>query len=155
MTNLVADFKHKVMMAFLTNNDIVTAINMTGMVTAKDLLYTHIFPYIKVLDTITETGSYILLSVDQTNRAQRNDLFCTFKLSVWVVCHKGVMQYDSFSNRLDHLSHLVRDELDNSGGYGYGDLKLQSDLEGLLDESHHVRKMTFTTKEITKSLCGD
>jgi hypothetical protein len=154
MTNLVADFKHKVMMAFLTNTDIVNAINMPNMVTSTDLLYKHIFPYLKVLNTVETTGSYILLSVDQTNRAQRNDLFCTFRLSVWVVCHEGVMQYNSFSNRLDYLSHLIRDELDNSNGYGYGDLKLQSDLEGLLDESHHVRKMTFTTREITKSLCG-
>jgi hypothetical protein len=152
--NLVADFKHKVMMAFLTNNDIVTTIDMDGMTTPIDLLYTHIFPYQKVLDTVESTGSYITISVNQSNRSQKNDLFATFQLTVWVICHKGVMDYNSFSNRLDHLSGLVRDELDNSNGYGYGDLKLQSDLEGVLDDSHFIRKMVFTTREITKSLCG-
>lgn len=82
-----------------------------------EAIYTYIFPYFHIPDTIEAAHSYICFKVNMTDRSNINDWYENFTLTVWVIVNQALMKMPSGyggATRVDYLSDIVEKQLHGS-----------------------------------------
>lgn len=156
-SNIISDFKEKIVMAIAKDNDLFYAIDATDCENGGDLIDTHIFRFNKNPETITEVSTFITIMV-HTKTNSRNSDFVIPILEIWIYSHCDHMKISSKiakDNRNDYISRLLDDKFNGSTEYGgIGKLNLISNTEGVYNSKFLFRRLIFETIDVNDSFCG-
>lgn len=154
MANEIRAYKDKVIAAIINDADIVEAIDNNDAVNPEDLVYSSIFPYIKIPDTIEEVRTFILMSVD-INRILNNRTFHEISITIWVLSHQNHMKTNYGCTRIDYIADRIEKLFNLNGGFGYKDLQLIKNRERVLNNKHLYRELVFVAQDIRKDISSD
>ena len=117
------NYKNQLMEDLLTNERIVSLINEdVAFEDAASLMYTQVFPYEYVPETVEHGHTFICADVDlQTNGSKT---YYNPTLYVWVFTHKSKLRLPEGGVRTDKLAHEIAKALSGSRYYGLGELDL-------------------------------
>lgn len=98
---------------------------------AKSLMYTQIFPYEFVPETVEHGRTFICCDVDISRMSDRrentgNGMIYAPVLYVWIFTHKSLMRLPEGGVRVDKLAHEIAKVVNGSHYYGMGELELYS-----------------------------
>ena len=118
-------YKNQLMEDLLTNERIVELLNDdTELHDAASLMYTQVFPYEYVPETVEHGHTFICADVDiqsVTSKTYYNPV-----LYVWVFSHKSKLRLPEGGVRTDKLVHEIAKALSGNRFYGLGELDLYS-----------------------------
>lgn len=173
---IVTALKNAVMDEIMKDENLFYAIDSP---TIKDfsqsdkLLYTHIFPFHKNLDTITENITFLTFQVHIPKSRDRNvssRTWVTPQLEIWIFSHNDHMKVENIpkikDNRNDYISKLLDKKFNGKDTFGgnkkdsnnvhiYGRLELVCNIEGTFSKDFLYRQMIFEMKDLNNSLCED
>ena len=137
------------------SEEIITAIDPAFLEEPTDLIYTHIFPYMRIPDVIKDTGSYILMSVDVPKVSTVNYFFKQIVLSIMVVVHQDEMRMHGKTNRTrcDYIAERIYSIFNGNKNFTGEQLEYVSDVEGIIANKFHTRTLRFTVEEVNKTQC--
>ena len=119
------DYKNRVMEDLMTNPKIVNLINENvGLEDAETLIYTQVFPYEYIPDTVEEGHTFICVDVDLLSTD--NKTFYNPVLYIWEFTHKSKLRLPEGGVRTDKLASEIAREINGSRYYGLGELSLFS-----------------------------
>ena len=156
-SELITDYKNKLALKLVNTDGLVEAMGNDDIEEPDEAIYTYIFPYFHIPDTIEAAHSYICFKVNMTDRSNVNDWYENFTLTVWVIVNQALMKMKGHggATRVDYLSGLVEKELHGSTIFGIKQLKITSNIEDNMDLHHRVRIMTFKTQDLDDLVgCG-
>ncbi len=115
---------------------------------AVDLPYHHIYPYLYIDGTQTETKSYICIEIDvpRTSDFTYKDM----KVIIWVCTHKDLMKCSvkGYSGTMvDVLSTMIDNLLNSSRNFGIGRLKLESSTYIKPNNTYYGRQLIYNCSE--------
>lgn len=147
------DYKNKLMEDLITNESIVSLIK-DGMDTedAASLIYTQVFPYEYVPETVQAGGTYICFDVDIQNVS--NKTFLTPVLYIWVFAHRSNLRLPEGGVRTDKLCSEICEAINGSRYYGLGELSLYSVKRFAPMTDYQGKLMTFYAKEFNRQFNG-
>lgn len=137
------------------SEEIISAIDPSCLEEPTDMIYSRIFPYMRVPDTIKDSGSYILMSVDVPKVSTANYFFKQIILTLMVVVHQDAMYMDGKTNRTrcDYIAERLNSIFNRNTHFNGEYLEYVSDVEGIILNRFHTRTMRFTVKEINNTQC--
>ena len=119
------------------------------------LLYTHLFPYLKIPDTQTSNECYILLACDSVNPNKANKFFKDMRITFWVFCSSDRMRIKGKnSTRIDYIAQELERLFIGQTKYGFGELELVSNRELIYDPKYQYRELIFRTIDVSKYICN-
>lgn len=117
------DYKNRFIEDILTSETIVNLIDDEGEFkdNVKDLVYTHVFPYEYVPDTVQNGWTFICCDVDiwKSGKTTYNPV-----LYVWVFSHRSRLRLDEGGVRPDKICSEICKKLVGSRFYGLGELEI-------------------------------
>lgn len=117
------DYKNQLMSDLLTNERIVHLLDADLSITdAESLMYSQVFPYEYVPETIEHGTTFICSDVDV--QQVQNKTFLSPTLYVWVFTHKSLLRLPEGGVRTDKLAHEIAKAINGSHMYGLGELEL-------------------------------
>ena len=147
------DYKNKLMEDLVTNESIVSLIkDGIDVEKAASLIYTQIFPYEYVPETVQTGGTYICFDVDIQNVS--NKTFLTPVLYVWVFAHRSNLRLPEGGVRTDKLCSEICEAINGSRYYGLGELNLYSVKRFAPMTDYQGKLMTFYAKEFNRQFNG-
>lgn len=147
------DYKNKLMEDLVTNKSIVSLIkDGTDVENAASLIYTQVFPYEYVPETVQTGGTYICFDVDIQNVS--NKTFLTPVLYVWVFAHRSNLRLPEGGVRTDKLCSEICEAINGSRYYGLGELSLYSVKRFAPMTDYQGKLMTFYAKEFNRPFNG-
>lgn len=147
------DYKNKLMEDLITNKSIVSLIkDGTDAENAASLIYTQVFPYEYVPETVQTGGTYICFDVDIQNVS--NKTFLTPVLYVWVFAHRSNLRLPEGGVRTDKLCSEICEAINGSRYYGLGELSLYSVKRFAPMTDYQGKLMTFYAKEFNRQFNG-
>lgn len=149
----ISKYKRKVLSTLTANPEIIEALE--GDVDDPDsVLYTKIFPYLRIPGTTQSAGRFITMKLD-SERVHDNDIYKTFVLTLCAVVHQNKMETKWRGTATDVLGGLIVDEFNkNNLNMGF-ELKLVRDSETILTENYHVRELVFSVLTSNSVKCGE
>ena len=157
-SELITDYKNKLALKLVNTEGLVEAMGNDDIEEPDEAIYTYIFPYFHIPETIEAAHSYICFKVNMTDRSNVNDWYENFTLTVWVIVNQALMKMPSGyggATRVDYLSSVVEKQLHGSTIFGIKQLKITSNIEDNMDLHHRVRIMTFKTQDLDDLVgCG-
>lgn len=161
-SSVIEKVKNKIIKGFIKDADIVKAIGSDTVTSAEKLIGTHIFDYHQNPNTINTVQTFITIQVhipESFYRKDNNGTFVNPTIEIWIISHEKHMAVNNIpkvtSNRNDYLSRLIDIKFNGKSGFGIGELKLRSNIEGSYQQNYVYRKMTFEVIDLNKSLCYD
>lgn len=128
------DYKNQFMKDILTNQDIVNLIaNTTDKLASettpfdgKELLYSQVFPFEYIPDTVEVGKSYVFCDVDiQSTPPTNNGLIYLPILYVWVLSHKSILRLPNGGGvRTDAICSEIEKTIEGKWDYGMGKMTL-------------------------------
>lgn len=158
-SNQIRSVKDTVVSAIINCQDIVDAIDADGVTDANDLIYTHIFPSLRIPDTETEKKTYICVKVNNPDLASfKNKTIKPMRLLVYVITHQD-LQYVSSGKakgctRIDYISECVENLMAQIPSLCALAPECLSNYEENIDARHPCRIITFETGGLRKKVCG-
>nr|DAN00782.1 MAG TPA: hypothetical protein [Caudoviricetes sp.] len=149
----IAKYKQKLISAFLANPEIIEALHAVEITNPDDLVYTHIFPYLRNPNIQDESHCFITMSVDVPQVSTKNYFFKDMLLIINIVCYQEIMKTDYGSTRIDYLSGLIDEELNGRKDFGNIALELVSNVEGASSNGFCFRTMRFRSSETNRPSC--
>ena len=152
----VGTVKRKIKQKLIENQDIRDLLSNDDLKDTDDYsnyLYTNIFPFLVIPDTIYESRSYICFKVDDAdtnyNYRQRkeNPLMKVVQIQFMVVVHKDVVETPYGIDRHDALAFLIKQIFQYSEKLFGFKLVCMSDIEGVTDSNFVTRTLTFEVQE--------
>lgn len=146
----IAEFKNILIQKIINNDDARQLLDPHGEYEYGDqLLYTHVFPYGRVPDTEEEVGTYITVKVHVPSIGGRSDLIRNVRIEIRIYAHHDMMRVPGKSaDRIDELSAVVDEMINETMAFGVGPLRLETNTEHVLDSKHSYREMFFRTDDI-------
>lgn len=142
------------MQTLIFNEDIVEALEGQDLEDSADLIYSKIFPYLRIPKTTQDAGRFITMKLD-SERVRGNDIYKNFILTLCVVVHQNKMETMWGGTGTDVLGGLIVDEFNkNNLNMGF-ELELIKDSETILTEDYHVRELVFSALTSNSMKCGD
>lgn len=149
----IATYKNKLALKLISIDGLVSAMGNLDIDEPDEALYTYIFPYFHVPETIESAHSYILFKIEMIGPSSENSYIDNYVLTVWVVVNQKLMKMDfGGMTRAEYLSDLIEKELNFSEFFGTRQLKLVSNTEGNMDLQHRMRTMIFKTQDLNDEL---
>lgn len=108
----------------------------------EDLMWTNIFPFIRVPDSQDETKNFICFTIDDAGRTPGNQVMKTQYVQFAIFVHKDLVATNYGMARHDVLGYLIRDIFNLSNMLG-PQMELVSNKEGITDESYITRTLKF------------
>lgn len=108
----------------------------------EDLMYTNIYPCIRVPGTQDESKNFICFSVDDRELMPNNPVMKSQYVQFVIFVHKDHVKTKYGMARHDLLGYLVRDIFNLSNALG-PQMELQSNREGVTDTDYHTRTLRF------------
>lgn len=143
------DYKNKLMEDLLTNPEIVKLLdNSVELKNAKQLAYTHVFPYEYIPDTVEEAKTFICFDVDVQESINKTFLLPT--LYIWVFSHKSKLRLLEGGVQTDKLASEIAKAINGSRFYGLGELDLYSVKRFTPVTDYQGKVMTFHAKEFNR-----
>ena len=143
------DYKNKLMEDLLTNPEIVKLLdNSVELKNAKQLAYTHVFPYEYIPDTVEEAKTFICFDVDVQESINKTFLLPT--LYIWVFSHKSKLRLLEGGVQTDRLASEIAKAINGSRFYGLGELDLYSVKRFTPVTDYQGKVMTFHAKEFNR-----
>lgn len=143
------DYKNKLMEDLLTNPEIVKLLdNSVELKNAKQLAYTHVFPYEYIPDTVEEAKTFICFDVDVQESINKTFLLPT--LYIWVFSHKSKLRLLEGGVQTDKLASEIAKAINGSRFYGLGELDLHSVKRFTPVTDYQGKVMTFHAKEFNR-----
>lgn len=158
--------KNKIVKEFIKDKDIIAAIDSSEIKPnePEKLINRHIFDYNQNPHTLNMVGTFITIQV-HIPQAYYNDYYGSSNIHVkptieiWIVSHEKHMTVDNVpkitQNRNDYLSELIDRKINGKSGFGIGETKLVSNVEGSFQQDYLFRKMIFQCLDLNASMCED
>ena len=146
-------YKNQLMNDLLTNKNIVRLMSDDlELEDADSLMYTQIFPYEYVPETVEHGRTFICADVDISRMSDRreapsNKLIYSPVLYIWVFTHKSLMRLPEGGVRVDQLTHEIAKVINGSHYYGMGSLELYSVKRFAPMMDYQGKVMTFDAKD--------
>lgn len=165
-SSIIRKAKNKIVKEFIKDKDIVAAINSSEVKSnePEKLINKHIFDYNQNPHTLNIVGTFITIQVHipQNYYTDYNSgLYIHVQpiIEIWIISHEKHMAVDNVpkvvSNRNDYLSELIDRKYNGKRGFGIGETKLVSNIEGSFQADYLYRKMIFQCTDLNHSLCED
>lgn len=172
-SSIIPNLKKAIIKELISDERIFYAIDspdITSFENADQLIYTHIFPYHKKTETITETITFLTVQVHIPNTYGRNNTWVTPMLEIWIISHASHMKVDNIpkisDNRNDYISKLIDKKFNGKDTFGnskkdlnnvhiLGKLDLISNEEGSFSTPFLYRRMVFEMKDLNNSFCDE
>lgn len=143
------DYKNKLMEDLLTNPEIVKLLDdSVELKNAKQLAYTHVFPYEYIPDTVEEAKTFICFDVDVQESINKTFLLPT--LYIWVFSHKSKLRLLEGGVQTDKLASEIAKAINGSRFYGLGELDLYSVKRFTPVTDYQGKVMAFHAKEFNR-----
>ena len=165
-SSIIRNAKNKIIKEFIKDQKIIDAINSSEVKPnePQKLLYKHIFDYNQNPHTLNIVGTFITIQV-HIPQNYYNDYYGNSAIHVkptieiWIISHERHMRVDNIpkvtQNRNDYLSELIDKKINGKTGFGIGETKLLSNIEGAFQQDYLFRKMIFECLDFNDSLCDD
>lgn len=143
------DYKNKFVEDIVTNEAIVNLLD--GEFTKegqKKLVYSQVFPYEFIPDTIEEATTFICCDVDIQEVIDKTYLVPV--IYVWVFTHKSKLRLPAGGVRTDKICSEIAKEINGSRFYGLGETNLSSVRRFAPMSDYQGKVMTFRTKEFNR-----
>lgn len=120
------DYKNKLMEDLVTNDEIVRLLHDECRKTTnpEDLIYTQIFPFEYIPDTVEHGQTFICFDVDIQKSV--NKTFLIPVMYIWLFTHKSKLRLPEGGVRTDKLASEIAKAINGSRFYGLGELDLYS-----------------------------
>lgn len=149
------DYKNQIMEDMLTSERIVKLINEnTPMDEAGSLMYTQVFPYEYLPDTIEDSRTLVCVDVD-IQGTDYGKIFLQPVLYVWTLVHRSKMRLPEGGVRSDALCSEICKKINGSMMYGMGQLDLYSVKRFAPMTDYNGKMMVFHAREWSKQYNPD
>lgn len=130
--------------ALYSDVDIVEVLNDVNIDPScpEDLLYSSIYPFIRVPGTQDKSKNYITFSISDTGVSYKNDVMKTQYVQFVIFVHKNMSETNFGMARHDCLGYLIRDIFHLSNMLG-AQMNLVSNVEGVTDTDYLTRTLKF------------
>ena len=165
-SSIIRKAKNKIIKEFIKDREIIDAINSSEIKPSEPekLVNKHIFDYNQNPHTLNIVGTFMTIQV-HIPQSYYNDYYGSSTIHVkptieiWIISHEKHMVVDNVpkitSNRNDYLSELIDKKINGKSGFGIGETKLLSNVEGAFQQDYLFRKMVFECLDFNDSLCDD
>lgn len=153
VANAISEWKNKAIELVLGQDEIMELLEMDDN-EADDPVYTRIFPYNHIPQTIEETKVYITFTVN-VPRITFNKIWAYPRLTVRVIAHQERMKLNMAgvsATRIDYIAKLIVDLL-TKNDFGFGKLQLATNYEDLYNFIFHYRELVFVGEELVDNYC--
>lgn len=153
VANAISEWKNKAIELVLGQDEIMELLEMDDN-EADDPVYTRIFPYNHIPQTIEETKVYITFTVN-VPRITFNKIWAYPRLTVRVIAHQERMKLNMAgvsATRIDYMAKLIVDLL-TKNDFGFGKLQLATNYEDLYNFIFHYRELVFVGEELIDNYC--
>lgn len=153
VANAISEWKNKAIELVLGQDEIMELLEMDDNET-DDPVYTRIFPYNHIPQTIEETKVYITFTVN-VPRITFNKIWAYPRLTVRVIAHQERMKLNMAgvsATRIDYIAKLIVDLL-TKNDFGFGKLQLATNYEDLYNFIFHYRELVFVGEELVDNYC--
>lgn len=164
-SSIIRKAKNKIIKEFIKDQDIVAAINSSEVKSnePEKLIYKHIFDYNQNPHTLNIVGTFITIQVhipqSYYNDYKSSNILVKPNIEIWIISHEKHMKVDNIpkitQNRNDYLSELIDRKINGKSGFGIGETRLLSNIEGSFQQDYLFRKMIIECKDLNWSLCED
>ena len=146
-------YKNRLMEDLLTNEEIVRLLNEdVDMDNAKSLVYSQVFPFEYVPETVQNGSTYICCDVDIQSVDSKT--FLSPILYIWVFTHRSKLRLPEGGVRTDEICSQICKEINGSRYYGLGELSLYSVRRFAPMTDYQGKVMTFITKDFNRQYDG-
>lgn len=137
------DYKNQLMEDILTDDNILRLLSEDGRepVPPEQLMYSQVFPYEYVPETLEHAKTYICCEVDIQKATSKT--FLSPVINVWVFTHRSKMRLPEGGVRVDEIVSRIADKLNGSRMYGLGELDLYSCRRFAPINDYQGKSMTF------------
>lgn len=144
------DYKNQLMNDLLTNEKIVKLLSDDGekIANPEELMYTQVFPYEYVPETVEHGQTFICSDVDITRSLNKTYLLPT--MYIWVFTHKSKMRLPGGGVRVDMLSAEIARAINGSRYYGLGELNFYSSKRFAPIVDYQGKVLTFDAKDFNR-----
>lgn len=147
------DYKNQFFEDVLTNEKLVKLINEEKTLeTAGDLIYTQLYPYEYIPETVEHGYTFVCCEVDVQSGMSKvnNSVRLIYKpvLSIWVLVHKSKLRLPEGGVRFDAICSEIADTINESLYYGIKGLKLYSVKPFSPATDYKGKVMTFVAEDI-------
>lgn len=152
------DYKNQLVGDMLTSERIVRLIDEdTPFDEASRLMYTHVFPYEYLPDTIQDGRTFICCDVDVqgTDWGASSRTFIQPVLYVWVCAHRSKLRLPEGGVRTDALCAEICSKVNGSLMYGMGALDLYAVKRFAPMTDYNGKVMVFHAREFSKQYNPD
>ena len=153
VANAISDWKNKAIELVIGQDEIMELLDMDEA-EADDPMYTRIFPYNHIPQTIEETKVYITFTVN-VPKITFNKIWAYPRLTVRIIAHQDRMKLNMASvsaTRIDYIAQLIVNLL-TKNDFGYGKLQLATNYEDLYNYIFHYRELVFIGEELVDNYC--
>ena len=140
------DYKNQMMEDLLTNEEIVRLIDENATLEdAPRLMYSQVFPYEYVPETIQVGKTFVCIDVDVQRSMDKTFLYPT--IYVWVFTHKSKLRLPEGGVRPDKLCSEICKVINGSRKYGLGELNIYAAKRFAPMTDFQGKVMIFNTRE--------
>lgn len=146
------DYKNQLMGDLLTNEHIIELLNDfedRRHLTADELMYTQVFPYEFIPETVEHGQTFICCDVDVEKATSKTYYMPT--LYVWVFSHKSKLRLPEGGVRVDEICAEIAHTIDGSRYYGLGELEFYSSRRFAPLNDYQGKVLTFRARDISKT----
>lgn len=143
MNGTTSQLKRKIMLKLAQDPTIFELIDNKDIdkEDCEDLIYTNIFPYVRVNYTVQEVGSYICVKLNYPE-VNNNEIFKNAELYFYVICNNGCLKTKSGYSRTDLIAERILELFDWNSELGFR-LELASEREDPIDDNFYYKRLTF------------
>lgn len=155
VANAISEWKNKAIELVLSQDEIMNLLMMNDD-EADDPIYTRIFPYNHIPQTIEESKVYITFCVD-VPKITFNKIWAYPRMTVRIIAHQDCMRLKLpgvSATRIDYIAKLIINLLTKTD-FGFGKLQLATNYEDLYNYIYHYRELVFVGEECVKNYCEE
>lgn len=160
-SSIIDDMKTRVQDAILADPLLVKAIDAKDITedNVADLIGTHIFTFAQNPNLVQSSETFLTLQVHIPQYNTPDYRWVHPVLEIWIISHNRHMRVDNIprirANRNDFISQLLDEKFNGSTDFGYGQMFLQLNTEGVHGDNSDFlyRRMVFVTKDLSRSTC--
>lgn len=143
-------YKNQLMEDLVTNENIVKLIDCRcPFANAEELIYSKIFPYEYIPETVEDAATYICCDVDITDGTDIKTFFTPI-IYIWVFTHRSLLRLPEGGVRTDELCSEIAKVINGSRFYGLGELYLYSVKRFAPMTDYQGKVMTFYARDYNR-----
>lgn len=160
-SSIIDDMKTRVQDAILADPLLVKAIDAKDVTedNVADLIGTHIFTFAQNPNLVQSSETFLTIQVHIPQYNSPDYRWVHPVLEIWIISHNRHMRVDNIprirANRNDFISQLLDEKFNGSTDFGYGQMFLQLNTEGVHGDNSDFlyRRMAFVTKDLSRATC--